>query len=107
MALDTDSVCKNVIKTGAEPATGLVPTSIAGADGNSYAKTLGDITEYNPEKAKQLFDEGLKEIGMKAEDFKISYTTEDSAGAQKEGAFYQEQWKKALGIQVVNQTNAI
>lgn len=100
MAIDTESLCKNVIKTGAEPATGIVPTSIAGADGNSYAKTLGDITEYNTEKAKQLFDEGLKEIGMTADQFKISFLTEDSAGAQKEAAFYQEQWKKALGIQV-------
>lgn len=100
MAIDVDSLCKNVIKTGAEPATGIVPSSIAGADGKKYAETIGDITEYNPEKAKQLFDEGLKELGMTADQFKITYTTEDSAGAQKEGAFYQEQWKKALGIQV-------
>lgn len=94
MAIDTESLCKNVIKQVLNLATGIVPTSIAGADGNSYAKTLGDITEYNTEKAKQLFDEGLKEIGMTADQFKISFLTEDSAGAQKEAAFYQEQWKK-------------
>ncbi|WP_461815728.1 peptide ABC transporter substrate-binding protein [Faecalimonas sp.] len=100
MAIDTESLCKNVIKTGATPATGVVPSSIAGADGKKYAEVLGDITEYNTKKAKQLFEEGLKEIGMTADKYKISFLTEDSAGAQKEAAFYQEQWKKALGIQV-------
>ena len=100
MAIDTKSVCEDVLKTGATPATGLVPAGVLGADGTPYTKKLGDITEYNVKKAKTLFAEGLKELGIKAKDFKVSYTFEDGSEYKKEAEFYQEQWKKVLGIDV-------
>ena len=100
LAIDTESLCKNVRKDGSVPATGLVPTGIAGANGTKYRDAAGDMIEYNTEEAKKLLEEGLKEEGLTADTFKISLITDDTTAAQKEAAFYQEQWKQALGINV-------
>ena len=100
LAIDTESLCKNVRKDGSVPATGLVPTGIAGANGTKYRDAAGDMIEYNTEEAKKLLEEGLKEEGLTADTFKISLITDDTTAAQKESAYYQEQWKQALGINV-------
>lgn len=99
MAIDLESLCTNVRKDGSVPATGLVPTGIRGAEGN-YRDAAGEMITYDAEQAKTLFEEGLKEEGIAKEDFKISLLTDDTSAAQKEAAFYQEQWKQALGIEV-------
>ncbi len=100
LAVDTKSLCDNVRKDGSVPATGLVPTGIAGANETKYRDKAGDMIQYNMEEAKKLLEEGLKEEGLTAETFKISLITDDTTVAQKEAAFYQEQWKQALGISV-------
>lgn len=100
MAIDLTSLCENVRKDGSVPATGLVPTGINGADGKKYREAAGEMITYDAEQAKKLFEEGLKEAGMKAEELELSLVTDDTSGAQKEAAFYQEQWKQALGISV-------
>lgn len=100
MSIDLESLCTNVRKDGSVPATGLVPTGINGADGQKYREAAGDMITYDAEQAKKLFEEGLAEEGMTAADFKISLLTDDTSAAQKEAAFYQEQWKQALGIEV-------
>ena len=100
MAIDLNSLCENVRKDGSVPATGVVPTGISGANDAKYRDAAGELVEYNVEEAKKLFDEGLKESGLKASDVKWTLLMDDTTAAQKEAAFYQEQWKQALGIQV-------
>lgn len=100
LAVDTQSLCDNVLKDGSLPAVGLVPTGIAGANGTKYRETAGDMVTYDPDQAKKLLEEGLKEEGLTASDLKLSLITDDTTKAQKEAAYYQEQWKQTLGISV-------
>lgn len=100
MALDTQSLCDNILKDGSVPATGLVPTSIAGANGEKYRDAVGDIVGYDAEAAKAAFEKGLEETGLKAEDLKLSILCDDTDAAQRTAQFFQEQWKNVLGIDV-------
>ena len=101
VALDIDSLCNDVRRDGSVPSNGIIPTGIAGANGTKYRDNAGDIkNEYNVELANTLLEEGLQELGMKKEDLKISFVMDDQSMTQKDGAFIQEQWKKALGITV-------
>lgn len=98
LSIDTESLCENVKKDGSVPATGLVSTGINGADGKKYRDTAGNMCTYDVEKAKQLLEEGLEELGLTAENLNLTLITDDTSIAQKEAAFYQEQWKQALGV---------
>lgn len=100
MAIDVQSLCDNVLKDGSVPATCVTPTSINGAGGKSFAEAVGTITVFDAEEAKKLFEEGLKELGITADQFKVSLVVDDTTNAQKNGTFFQDQWKQALGIDV-------
>ena len=105
LAVDTKELCDNVLKDGSVPATGYVPTSINGGNGELYRDTAGDIIEPNVEEAKTLLEKGLEETGLTVEDLnKISLLTDDTDGARRTCQFLQEQWKANLGIEVtINQ----
>ncbi len=98
-AIDTKALCENVRKDGSVPATGITPSGIK-VNGESFAESVGNLVNYDPEASKKLLDEGLAEEGLKAEDFTITILSEDGASAQKEAQFYQEQLQKNLGIKV-------
>lgn len=100
MALDTQSLCDNILKDGSVPATGLVPTSIAGANGEKYRDAVGDIVGYDPDAAKAALEKGLEETGLTVDDLKLSFLCDDTDNAQKNAQFFQEQWKTVLGIDV-------
>lgn len=100
MAIDLESLCKNVRKDGSAPAGGAVPTGIMGAEGKKFADARGHLTEYNVEEAKKLLAEGLAEENLTADQLKLSLIVDDTSAGQKEAAFYQDQWKTALGIHV-------
>ena len=56
---------------------------------------------FDPVKAKELFAQGLKELGMTAKDIgKITLLTDSRDAAMKEAQFYQEQLKINVGIDV-------
>lgn len=100
LAIDAQSLCDNILKDGSVPATGLVPTTIAGANGGKYREAAGDFVGYDPEAAKAAFEKGLEETGLTAADVKLSLLCDDSDGAQKTAQFFQAQWKEVLGIDV-------
>lgn len=100
MAIDVQSLCDNILKDGSVPATGLVPTTIAGANGQKYREAAGDFVGYDPEAAKAAFEQGLQETGLTAEDVKLSLLCDDSDASQKVAQFFQAQWSENLGINV-------
>lgn len=100
MAVDRQLMCDNVLKDGSVPATGVTPNAILGSDGKPFTDAVGTLLVSDAAKAKELFDEGLAELGKKAEDVKISFITDDTTNAQKIGAYIQEQIKQSLGITV-------
>jgi len=94
----------NEVKNGSgNVATSYVPNSIHG-----YEKFFREeypqsnyFEAYNPEKAKKLFEEGLKELKMTREDIgTVSLLVTSSDVGVKEGQFYQEQLNKNLGLQI-------
>ncbi|MFM9447325.1 ABC transporter substrate-binding protein [Streptomyces acidiscabies] len=54
MAIDRDTITKTVLQNTREPATGWVAKGVLGYQPNA----AGDVTTYNPTKAKQLIKEG-------------------------------------------------
>ncbi|ANH93240.1 MULTISPECIES: ABC transporter substrate-binding protein [unclassified Streptomyces] len=54
MAIDRDTITKTVLQGTREPATGWVAKGVLGYQPNA----VGDITKYDPAKAKQLIQEG-------------------------------------------------
>jgi oligopeptide transport system substrate-binding protein len=100
MSVDLDSYVNDVLADGSVKADGLVPPGIAGANGD-YAEARGSIQpKFDPAQAKTLLAEGLKEEGISADQFKPVLTSTNTTGGQRDAAFFQEQWKKNLGINV-------
>lgn len=100
MAIDNQALCDSVLKDGSVPATGLVPPTIAGANDKKYAEAVGTILQSDTAGAKALLEEGLAEAGMTVADLKLTYMTDDTSNAQKTAAYFQQEWKKNLGIEV-------
>ena len=99
-AIDPQSFIDNVLKDGSALANGLVPTSISGANNGKYVDGREDLLDHDLEGAKALFDEGLKELNLKPEDVKLTYVCDDTTDSQVFAAYFQQQWKKVLGINV-------
>lgn len=94
----------NEVKNGSgNVATSYVPNSIHGYE-NFFREEYPQsnyFEAYNPEKAKKLFEEGLKELKMTREDIgTVSLLVTSSDVGVKEGQFYQEQLNKNLGLQI-------
>lgn len=102
MGIDRKSLVDNLKKDGSLEARYFVPEGVAGPNGKTFREAYGReiFSKVNPEKAKALLVEGLKEEGMTAKDFKMTLTVGNSDTAQKEAQFYQEQLNKNLGINV-------
>ncbi|MBY0054205.1 peptide ABC transporter substrate-binding protein [Brevibacillus agri] len=91
-AIDRKTIIDNVTQANQEPAMGLVPPTMAVAT-SPYFKD-GDV-----ETAKKLLEEGMKEEGItKLPTLTLSYNT--SEGHKKIAEAIQDQWKKALGVEV-------
>lgn len=99
-AIDPKGFVDNVLKDGSQVANGLVPTSINGANNGKYVDGRADLLDHDTEGAKALFEEGLKELNMTAADVKLTYVCDDTSDSQVYGAYFQQQWKKVLGIDV-------
>lgn len=99
-SIDVPALLDNVIKDGSLVATGLVPDSIAGADGKPYTEARGSLYAFDIAKAKQYLEKGLKELGLSASDVKLQLLSGDTTFSQTQSAYLQEQWRQNLGIEV-------
>ncbi|HEY8362216.1 MAG TPA: peptide ABC transporter substrate-binding protein [Tissierellaceae bacterium] len=101
MAINRQTIVDKITQGGQLPAEGVVPFGMLDENGNEYRDGVGNLIEYNVEKAKELFQKGLEETGFKAEDFSqfsILYNT--SEGHKKIAEAIQEMWRQNLGIEV-------
>ncbi|MEN8905947.1 MAG: peptide ABC transporter substrate-binding protein [Clostridiales bacterium] len=100
LAIDRESLTKYIHKGVYLPAYSYTSPTIKGEKSDSFAEEVGEILEkYDKDKAKKLWDEGLKELGMdKAPELEI--IVGDSPIAKKDGQAIQEYIKKALDINV-------
>lgn len=99
-AIDPQSYIDNVLRDGSELANGLVPPSINGANNGKYVDGREDLMDHDTAGAKALFDEGLAELNLTADDVKLTYVCDDTSNAQTHAAYFQQQWADVLGIEV-------
>lgn len=93
----TDQVTAGI----SSPATGLVPTGLAKtATGEDFAKYVAPGYTYDPQKAAELFKQGLQEVG--ASNATLTITSDaDSPAAKTTLDYLQGSWEKALpGLKV-------
>ncbi len=104
IGVDVQSFITNVLKNNSAVATNLTPPTvgIAGKPGVKFVDTIpADIKiKRDVDAAKKLLEEGLKESGLTAETFKPVMICDDTDNAQKYAAYFQEQWRKNLGLSV-------
>ena len=97
LAIDKDEMVNTILRGSAKSAYGMVPTGFKGKE-KSFREENGDVyPHYNPEEAKRLFEEGLKELGMdKAPD--ISIVINDQGSNKKIAEYVQEKLRTVLNF---------
>ncbi|MBW1606142.1 peptide ABC transporter substrate-binding protein [Lactobacillus sp. Sy-1] len=102
MAVDRQQFVKDVLGDGSTPTKGFVANGLASYKGTDFADAayVKSATEYNLNEAKKLWQEGLKELGMKSLNLTLTYDDTDSAKATTE--FLQSNFQKLPGLKVTN-----
>ena len=108
LSFDKQAMIDAVYKNGNLPMTSFTPPAVMGANESSFQaalqEELGDLAPAtgDVEAAKGYFETALSELGITAEDLngKLSIDVSDDPTAQAQAAFYQEQWRQNLGIEV-------
>ncbi|MCG7343466.1 peptide ABC transporter substrate-binding protein [Sporosarcina sp. ACRSL] len=96
-AVDQEEIVNFVTKNGEKPAHGFVTYGFIGPDGKEFRDSVGDLVSYNPEKAKQLLEEGMKEEGW-TELPKVTLTYNTSDSHQNIAIALQSKFKEVLGV---------
>ena len=100
MSIDRDQIANLVLKDGSIAAEGFIPKDFAyGPDGKDYRETVGNLLEYNPDKAKELIEKAKKDLGVDNISISLLYET-DSEAPGKVCAAIQQMWQDTLGINV-------
>jgi oligopeptide transport system substrate-binding protein len=94
-AIDRESIVTNITQMGEIPATNAVPPILKNNRNRTFFKD-GDT-----EKAKTLFEEGMKELGITREAFKdLSYYYSTSGANHHVAQAIQQQWQHVLGVSI-------
>ncbi|MCG3087628.1 peptide ABC transporter substrate-binding protein [Sporosarcina cyprini] len=99
MAVDQEEIVQYVTKNGEKPAHGFVAYGFIGPDGKEFRDTVGDLVSYNPDEAKKLLEEGMKEEGY-TELPKVTLTYSTSESHQNIAIALQSKFKEVLGADV-------
>ena len=98
-AVNQEEIVEFVTKNGEKPAHGFVTYGFIGPDGKEFRETVGKLVEFNPEKAKKLLEEGMKEEGY-TEFPKVTLTYSTSESHQNIAVALQAKFKEVLGVDV-------
>ena len=106
LTIDAQYIVENVTQTGQVPASGFVPSGVAGkgpdfrAEGGDYWTPATDDAQYqkNVEEAKKLMADAGYPDGKGFPTVTYLYNTSDNH--KKIGEALQQQWQTALGVEV-------
>lgn len=90
----------NVLNDGSIPAGGLVPPTIKANDHQSFRSLSPIEPRYDPQKAKQLYQEGLKELGLTKQPRVFEVVGDDTDRAKKLMEYLKEQLRVTLGMEI-------
>lgn len=102
MGVDVQSFITNIRKNNSTVATSFTPgaVGIAGLDNVKFKDMVGVQITRDFTEAKKLLEEGLAEEGLTLDTFKPVMICDDTDTAQTNCAYFQEQWKTNLGVNV-------
>lgn len=93
-AIDRNAFIQKVLNNGSLPATGVTPSGLASAPGDSNADfataaatTTKAYTAYSPSKAKASFEAGMKALGLT--ELSVELLTDDSELAKQTAEYLQ------------------
>lgn len=102
-AIDRETLTKNVTKAGEQAAHGYVPYGIKNPSGNDFRDDAAKYYEFNPQKAKELLAEGLKEEGLSALP-PVTFKLNSADKHKKVAEALQAMFKENLGVEVKLET---
>lgn len=98
IAVDSKGFVENIVKNDSKVAEQFTPPAIKG-NKKSFAEEVGaQFKSHDVERAKKLLEEAKKELNV--DKFEFSLLIDDVDTAAKYAAFFQEAWKKDLGVEV-------
>ncbi|MFD1018140.1 peptide ABC transporter substrate-binding protein [Thalassobacillus hwangdonensis] len=99
MAVNQQDIVQYVTKNKEEPAYGFVSYGFKDPSGNDFREQNGNLIEHNPEEAKKLLEEGMKEEGYdELPPITLTFNTSDAHASI--AATLQSMFKEALGVEV-------
>ena len=104
LAVNRDVFCKNIRKDGSIPAYSFVIPDINGGEINGKTVSFRERNKKpyfseDAKKAKTLYNEGLKELGIKTIP-KLNLLLSSNDASRRDGQYIQEEIFKNLGIEV-------
>ncbi|TPR19243.1 peptide ABC transporter substrate-binding protein [Apilactobacillus timberlakei] len=101
-ALNRNQLVNNVLGDGSKPLNSFVANNLAKYKGKDFANEakVNSSSQYDMNKAKELWKQGLKEVGKNGLDLKL--TSDDSDTAKSVSEYMQSQWTKLPGLKVTN-----
>ncbi|HEX5848798.1 MAG TPA: peptide ABC transporter substrate-binding protein [Rubrobacter sp.] len=95
---DRDALVNQILKNGSPAAPGYVPFGIAGPGKETFREYVGAVQpEFDPEKAKSLFQKGTDELGGNPTIELLAY---DDSTARDIATFLQSQFQENLGAKI-------
>lgn len=78
-AIDRENIAEYVVKNGVEPAYGFISPGFTSPNGKDFREKNGELVSFDPDKAKELLEEGMKEEDYDdLPDIVLSYNTDDT-----------------------------
>ncbi|MED1285263.1 peptide ABC transporter substrate-binding protein [Bacillus mycoides] len=95
LALNKDDFVAHFINNGAKPASGLVPAGhINEETGKDFRKENGDLSPYDLQNAKKIWEEAKKELGV--EQIKLEFLTFEQDNAKRMAEYIKGDLEKNL-----------
>jgi len=92
IGFDRKALVDKLLNNGSVAATGYVPDGIAGPGGQTFREAQGPVLpEYDPQKAKELWQKGVEEVG---ENPTITYLSYDTSLSRDLSTFLQSEYEK-------------
>ncbi|HDR6317942.1 TPA: peptide ABC transporter substrate-binding protein [Bacillus thuringiensis] len=95
LALNKEDFVAHFINNGAKPASGLVPAGhINGETGQDFRKENGDLSSYDLQNAKKIWEEAKKELGV--EQVNLEFLTFEQDNAKRMAEYIKGDLEKNL-----------
>lgn len=94
LAIDRETIAKNVLKDGSVAAGGIIPYQLAsGPDGKDFRDSASVVTEYDPDAAKDYYTKAKAELNG---DVTIELLFEDTEASKAVAEYIQHNWETNL-----------